>query len=133
MSSERILEDVVSADGQVAEATQDIVKGAAEMDDHVERLAFKLADAVNDGSLALADLREHVIWANALDREAVQLSGGDIANLAGPDYIEGTGRRLVNRSGRRALNSVKTDRHRQGYRAKHRTRLGMLDERFVAR
>lgn len=72
--------------------------------------AARLIEGVAQGSLAIGDLRAGVVWANALDREAVELYEADL--MAGEQRAERVARRLMHMAGRMALNAVKSRERR---------------------
>ncbi len=73
------------------------------IDEQAHHHARLLARQIDERRISQDDLRGGVAWANALDREAVERSGGNIATLGQEDYFEAVARRIAHHAGRFAL------------------------------
>jgi hypothetical protein len=106
IDGQRILTDTAVLDERWSEAAHDLLREDWEVQAQADHYGLKIADSVVLGQLAVGNLREFVAWANDLDRQAVEVSDGDIANLHGADHVEATARRIAHHSGRTALSFV---------------------------
>lgn len=87
------------------ESAQAVLTGGEDIKTEIELGSDRLVHDVRLGSLSVGDLRAGVVWANALDAEAVRAHGADIE--AGEDTEERTARRIMHLAGRTALEQVK--------------------------
>lgn len=89
-------------------AAETVITDHIEFDDVVEVHMLAIAKMVCVGELEVNELRQGVIWASALDREAVESVGADINT--GPWRHERMARRVMHHAGRTALERVKNER-----------------------
>ncbi len=98
MTNERILADAMILDHRWADAARDVVVWGWDIDDQAQHHSWQLRREVTR-----EELRGGVVWANALDREAFERSGGDLATLGSEDHLEAIARRIAHHAGRFAL------------------------------
>ncbi|MCA9344913.1 hypothetical protein KC946_03690 [Candidatus Saccharibacteria bacterium] len=111
---ERILDDseVLIRQGWIEAASQILTDGRNLKDEAVIHGEY-LSRLVINSDLEVSDLRQGVAWANAYDREAVQLLGNiSDQDLAYGDMLEASARRLAHHSGRVALSNVGSNSRR---------------------
>lgn len=92
------------------ESARAILTADWSFDHEVEVFSQELIGQVLDKSLTVSDLRAGVIWANALDAEAVEAYGPDATT--GEAAHERMARRLIHHAGRTALEAVGTESKR---------------------
>jgi hypothetical protein len=119
MEDHRKLEDCMVLEGYWCSTAIKIAIFNADMTEQVEYFSERLVDAVCFGATEVNELRGGVSWANALDKEAVELLNSEDEILLA-DRVEATARRLVHHAGRIALQQVKTDHRRSILRIKRR-------------
>ena len=119
IAEERLLTDEAFQVDMWAEAAAATLAGEWEIDEQIDYYGTALADAVVTGEMKIADLRAASNEMNALDRGAVEMSEGDIENLADADYFEAVARRLGNQTTKFALSKVRSEqrrrKHAKGY------------------
>lgn len=92
------------------ESARGVITEGWEIEEVSEVLADELASKVTKKELKVDQLRQGVIWANALEEEAQNSYGSD---LSSGDYrFERTARRIMHHAGRMALEQVKNRRKR---------------------
>lgn len=98
------LEEVASTEFRWRESAEGILNDNWEMKSIIADHAEDLQRSFLRGFYNIQELRGGVVWANALDREAVELYGSD---LAGGDQLkERVARRIMHHSGRLALSTL---------------------------
>ncbi|HUP26432.1 MAG TPA: hypothetical protein VM124_02160 [Candidatus Limnocylindrales bacterium] len=102
-NQERLLTDCMGLEEQWAHAAGEVVTWRWKLDEQAKHHAWLLRLQILDGTMSEGDLRQGVVYANALDREAYEQSGGDIAALGQEDYFEAVARRIAHHAGRFAL------------------------------
>lgn len=108
MNNERKLSNEMMDDQKWLDITNGIILDRWSVDEQVELEGTVLADMVVQGQIDLDSLRAGVIWANALDREAVEAANGNIISLVQEDRVEALARRIAHHVGRFALEKVKS-------------------------
>jgi hypothetical protein len=108
MSEIETLEEFALSDSRWDEAARGVVDLQWELSEQVEIETELLARNVLSGAVKVGELRGGVLWASALDREAVEVYGSDLAE--GAQQYERTARRIMHHSGRMALAALKTSR-----------------------
>lgn len=117
MEMERILNDseVLIRQGWIEAASQILTDGRNLKDETVVHGEY-LSRLVIERNLEVSELRKGVVWANAHDREAVQLLRNiSDQDLAYADKLEVAARRLAHHSGRVALSNVGSNSRRAVY------------------
>lgn len=99
-------------DAQWHEAASELLVWGWDIEAQAEHYGEQLLYLVNRKNVGVKELRQGVIWANALDKEAVERSDGMIDSLAGDDRIEAYARRICHHAGKYALGRVKNHRKR---------------------
>lgn len=120
---ERLLTDVMILDARWAGAASGILLAHRTIDaigEAVGVLCQVLVIETLRGARSIDELQHEVHIANGLNREAVELSQGDIETLGRLDYEEAFARRIAHRSERTALNALKS----RGYRSRVGINLG---------
>jgi hypothetical protein len=112
MDEERQLIDSMALVPTWHEATQEMLANGWVLTDQEEHYGNWLLELVLTDRVSVSDLRGGVVWANALDKEVMERSGGDIAALDGRDRLEAVARRIAHHAGRYALDQVKSRRKR---------------------
>lgn len=125
---QRLLADAASLDRRWSEAAAELSWEGWDVAMQAEYYGLRIADAAARGELAVSDLRDFVTWANDLDRDAVEVSGGDIEVLDGADYREALARRIAHHSGRTALQLVHTSDRLDTHRIQYRRRVARLHD-----
>lgn len=99
------------------------VAGNWDMNVIAEEEAWRLQQEVIKGEISLKELRLGVVWANALDREAVEVYGSDLKQ--GEQAVERFARRHMHLAGRLALTRLRNARLRTAHIAHQSTMSGM--------
>lgn len=115
MSEVRKLNDVAIREDMWAKAADELFREDWETRDQAEFYGYALARAVVKGEMERGYLRGLVDTASALDREAVEISAGDIENLGDGDYIEAVARRIAHQTCRVAYKMAKPAKLGSGY------------------
>ena len=119
MVGERQLVEVAIQTFRWADAAEDVVSWGGRLSLEIDEAAHDLAQSVVKGVVGVGDLRAGVVWANALDYEAVELHGADLTG--GLQLHERVARRIMHGAGRNALELVKTESRRDTFRACNRS------------
>lgn len=104
------LNEVGLSNVRLAEDASWALYGGWDLAEIVEVEADRLKYQVRSGEISINELRAGVIWANALDKEAVESHGADLTH--GDQRKERTVRRLMHSAGRSALEDLKNKRRR---------------------
>jgi len=108
--SDRELIEVGLSDDRWADDARWAVYGQWDLVEIAEEGSRVLREQVLNGAITVQDLRDGVKWANALDREAVELYGSDLTS--GGQQQERVARRLMHMTGRAALHNLRNQRLR---------------------
>ncbi len=95
---------------QWRESARGVLTDDWDLQSEVELHADQLVSQVYRGVMTIRQLRAGVIWANALDSEATERQGSDLAQ--GDFVFERTARRIMHHAGRTALEQVKNQQKR---------------------
>ncbi len=101
-----------------AESVDGITVDGWQLETEVELHAHRLARSVCSEQISVKDLWRGVRFANALDREAVEVYGADLSD--GEQQKERIARRLMHHAGRQALLLIKDETRRVIYRISHK-------------
>lgn len=108
--SDRKLIEVGLADERWSEDAHWAVNNQWNFVEATEQDAELLRDQVLNGEITIQELRQGVVWANALDQEAVEMYGADLT--FGEQQQERAARRLMHMAGRNALSGLRNARLR---------------------
>lgn len=104
------LTEVAATDSRYQEEAHGVVFESWDMDCIIEESAQTLRAQLLNGHITVDELRLGVIWANALDKEAVELYGSDFTT--GEERVERAARRIMHLAGRGALMDFRNKRVR---------------------
>ena len=108
--TKRRLTEIALMDARWEDDARWAVHGNWDLHMIAEEEAAKLRTQIVNRELNLKELRAGVAWANALDRESVEVYGSDLS--IGEQKAERAARRLMHIAGRSALDGVRNERLR---------------------
>lgn len=107
MEQEIELKKIATKDSYWLDCIEQGIHEGVSIEENIEIQGYAIATNVAIGLVKIKDLRKMTKWANVLDGNATNYSGGDISILTGADLEEAVARRFAHHSLKAALKSNK--------------------------